>query len=277
MSDPKVDFTSSGVKDIAGEVSVTAGGETRKVALDDAWRAAFAPLPPDGPTRPRVAFDGKISKVVDPAPGEMLPLEDVRLAGAQRLLVYADKARKIRFRMRHVKLSSKRPITLNRITVVPFGEKVKKPMRLAVPAGEEEHELAFAAKKAGFHVVEINAGRQAVTITAADAPVAVEIKDRPVAFGLSKTGCVRFFANAPFSLFAGADSYEKASVRLARPDGDVCWAHPMLIDWQRYQGDVAEGMWRLDLNRPKGMSRTVRVDLTGVAGCLFLSAGRHWR
>lgn len=277
ISNPKVDFTSSGVKDITGEVSVTAGDETRKIALDAAWRAAFAPLPPDGPTRPRIAFDGKAANVVDPAPGEMRPLEDVRLAGAQQLLVYADRARKIRFKMRHVKLSSKRPVTLNRITVVPFGENVKKPVRLAVPGGEEEFELAFAAKKAGFHVVSIDTGRQAVTITAADAPVAVWAGKGPVAFGLTKTGCVRFRAGAPFSLLAGADSYEKAAVQLTDPAGKVCWAHPLLIDWQRYQGATAEGLWKLDLNRPKGMSRTVRIDLVGVPGCLFLSAERHWR
>ena len=269
ISDAKTDFTSSGVKDISGEVSVTTGGETHKVKLDDAWRAAFAPLPPDGPTRLRVAFDGKVEKVVDPVPGEMRPLEDVRLAGTQRLLVYADRARKIRFRMRHVKLSAKRPITLNRITVVPFGETVKKPTRLAVPGGEEEFEIAFTAKKSGFHVVTIMAGRQAVTVTAADAPVAVEITNGPVAFGMTKTGCVRFFADQPFSLFAGADSYEKASVRLTAPAGKVCWEHPLLVDWQRYQGTAAEGLWKLDLNRPKGMSRTVRIDLAGVPGCSF--------
>ena len=72
-------------------------------------------------------------------------------------------------------------------------------------------------------------------------------------------------------------SYEKASVRLTDPSGKICWEHPRLIDWQRYQGAAAEGLWKLDLNRPKGMSRTVRIDLVGVPGCLFLSAERHWR
>lgn len=271
----KTDYTATGVKAFGGTVELTTAGKTERIELDDDWRAACAPLPADGPTRPRAGAFDRHALVTDPVPGEMRPLENVVLAGSHRVVFYVESARSVKFRGKHVRLSGKRPISLKRILVREYtGRKV---CHLAVPDTSEETEFVFTAKRAGYYALEVGAGKQGFSFVAADVPIATEIYEKPIRFGLTRAGSsLLFLAAKPFSLLAGADGYEKASVRLFNPSGEAVWEHPLLADWQRYQGEGAEGLWTLELRRPKGMCRTVGIDLTGVSGFLFLSRDRYW-
>ena len=272
----RIDYTSTGVKRIDGTVRVMTAGAAKDVALDADWRAAFAPQPKDGPTKPRVAsFDRRKVRVVDPAPGEMRPLEDVVLAGTHRMVFFVESVRVVTFKAKHVKLSAKRPVTMKRMLVREYSG--SKCCYLQTPDSGGEFELAFTPKRPGYYTLDLEAGKQGFAFTAANVPLGTEIRDRSVRFGLTKTGALRFAAAANFSLFAAADSYEKAKVRLLDPSGATVWDHPLLVDRQRYQGRGADGLWTLELRRPKGIHRTVDVDLTGVSAVLFLSGERHWR
>ena len=272
----RIDYTSTGAKAIGGTVRVTTAGAAKDVVFDADWRATFAPQPKDGPTRPRVtSFDRRTARVVDPAPGEMRPLEDVVLAGTHRVVFFVESVREVKFRAKHVKLSAKRPISMKRMLVREYtGSKCG---YLQTPDSDGEFELAFKPKRPGYYTLDLEAGKQGFTFTAANVPLGTELRDRSAKFGMTKTGSLRFAAAADFSLFAAADSYEKASVRLLDPSGAAVWEHPLLVDRQRYQGRGADGLWSLELRRPKGIHRTVDVDLTGVSAVLFLSGERYWR
>ena len=269
-----VDYTSTGVHAMSGTVTVACGDRSTVVRLDDAWRTARAPMPPGGPTRPRAPRFKCIAQVVDPSPGEMMPLEDVLLSGSHRFVFYVDSAREAKFRIKQTKLSSKRPFTMKRMLVREYtGSKIT---YLGCNLDDSEQELVFQARKRGYYTLDVAPGRQAVRFTAANVPVAVEVRDFPLKFGMTRTGNVYFRAPAPFSLMAGAGSYEKASVELANPSGEKVWSHPMLVDWQRYQGDAGDGLWTLSLRRPRSIHRVVQIDLTGVDGFFFLSKDRYW-
>ena len=49
---------------------------------------------------------------------------------------------------------------------------------------------------------------------------------------------------------------------------------------ERYQpaaAEVKEGLWRIEVARPKGMHRTIQIDVPGTSGNVFLSPDRYWR
>ena len=272
----RIDYTSSGAKAIGGSVEIVTAGKTETVPLDAAWRTAFAPLPPDGPTLPRAGEFNRSATVVDPAPGEMRPLENVVLAGTHRVVFYVESKREVKFHVKAVKLHKRRPLTMKRALVREYtGSKCT---YLHLPTDGSDADVTFQARHPGYYAIEIEAGKNGFSFLAANVPLADEIRDRGVRYGLPSGGSkLRFRATKPFSLFAGADSYEKGKVRLSDPSGAEVWAHPLLTDWQRYQGAGAEGLWTLELSRPKSMNRTVGVDLTGVPAFLFLSGDRYWK
>ena len=39
---------------------------------------------------------------------------------------------------------------------------------------------------------------------------------------------------------------------------------------------MKEGPWHVEIVRPKGMRRTVQIDVPGTSGYLFLSPDRYW-
>ena len=87
-------------------------------------------------------------------------------------------------------------------------------------------------------------------------------------------------AKQPFAFFVGADSYEKGAARVFAPGGAEAWSCNPVTKWERFQPaaeDVKEGLWRIELVRPKGMHRTVQIDIPGTSGYLFLSPDRYWR
>ena len=141
--------------------------------------------------------------------------------------------------------------------------------------------LSFAASKAGFYELAVSSGRHAVRLLEADVPVAVRILKQPQFFASTKGGAYFWTeAHQPFALFAGADSYEKGAVKLFSPEGAEVWARNPLTSLERYQpaaAEVKEGLWRIEVARPKGMHRTVQIDVPGTSGNVFLSPDRYWR
>ncbi len=269
----RTDYTGRGARDFSGALTLVTAGRSERIALDAGFRAAIAPQPADGPTRPRAgAFDRRGARVVDPAPGEMRSTGGVVASGRHRIVFYAEKAREVRIRVQHVRLHRKRPLTLRRMLVTGYGG--DKCTYLAMPDSEEPAELTFRPKRAGFYAIDVDAGRQGLRFLAANVPIASEIVTQAVRFGLGSS--LHFRARGDFSLFVSADSYERAACSLFRPDGREAWSLPLLTDSRRFQGDGGDGLWRLDLRRPRGMHRTVGVDLTGVNAFMFFSDERHW-
>ncbi len=62
--------------------------------------------------------------------------------------------------------------------------------------------------------------------------------------------------------------------------GEEVWSRSPIVKWERFQPNavgVQEGLWRIVLELPKGMRRTIMLDAPGTSGYLFMSAGRYWR
>ena len=174
---------------------------------------------------------------------------------------------------------SKRPLVSAGVKVLRNGVPLKR-VRLP-PVTEEPVTLSFPAPATGFYELDVSSGRHAVRLLEADVPVAVRILNQPQFFA-SRQGCAYFWTDAqqPFALFAGADSYEKGAVKLFSPAGAEAWARNPLTSLERYQpaaAEVKEGLWRIEVARPKGMHRTIQIDVPGTSGNVFLSPDRYWR
>jgi hypothetical protein len=226
----------------------------------------------------REAFDLSAARVVDPTPGEMRKLEGACPAGHFTLAVYVERPRKVTLRAQLLRLS-KRPLVPAGVKVLRDGVPLR---RVRLPSVTEEPvTLSFAASKAGFYELAVSSGRHAVRLLEADVPVAVRILKQPQFFASTK-GSAYFWTEAhqPFALFAGADSYEKGAVKLFSPEGAEVWVRNPLTSLERYQpaaAEVKEGLWRIEVARPKGMHRTVQIDVPGTSGNVFLSPDRYWR
>ncbi len=226
----------------------------------------------------RETFDLSAATVVDPAPGEMRKLEGACPAGHFTLAIYVERPRKVTLRAQLLRLS-KRPLVPAGVKVLRNGVPLKR-VRLP-PVTEEAVTLSFTAPAAGFYDLDVSSGRHAVRLLETDVPVAVRILKQPQFFA-SRQGCAYFWTDAqqPFALFAGADSYEKGAVKLFSPAGVEAWARNPLTSLERYQpaaAEVKEGLWRIEVARPKGMHRTIQIDVPGTSGNVFLSSDRYWR
>ena len=226
----------------------------------------------------RDSFNLSLASVVDPAPGEMRKLEGACPAGHFTLALYVERPRKVTLRAQLLRLS-KRPLVPAGVKVLRDGAPLK---RVRLPqVTEEPVTLSFAAPAAGFYELDVSSGRHAVQLLEADVPVAVRILKQPQFF-VSRKGTAYFWtdANQPFAFFAGAESYEKGAVKLFSPEGSEAWARNPLTSLERYQpaaAEVKEGLWRIEVARPKGMHRTIQIDVPGTSGNVFLSPDRYWR
>ena len=226
----------------------------------------------------RETFDLSSATVVDPVPGEMRKLEGACPAGHFTLALYVERPRKVTLRAQMLRLS-KRPLVPAGVKVLRNGVPLR---RVRLPAVTEEPvTLSFAASSAGFYEMDVSSGRHAVRLLEADVPVAVRILKKPQFFA-SRPGCAYFWTDAhqPFALFAGADSYEKGAVKLFSPTGGEAWARNPLTSLERYQPpavEVKKGLWRIEVAYPKGMHRTIQIDVPGTLGNVFLSPDRYWR
>ena len=217
------------------------------------------------------------ARVVDPAPGEKYALQGVAPVGAGKFAFHVDRPRKVRL-LAKLERRSKRPLIPSKVEIWMGCKKLK--VRLPQVA-EEPVELVFNVPAAGFHELHFDAGRHAFRILEADVPLAVVVKQRAMAFAAS-SGNVYFWTGAkqPFALFVGGDSYEKSAAKVFAPDGAEAWKCNPVTKWERFQPaaeDVKEGLWHVEIVRPKGMRRTVQIDVPGTSGYLFLSPDRYWR
>ena len=269
----KIDYTGCGVRDFSGGITLATAGCTNAISLDADFSAAIAPQPVDGPTKPRVMdFDRRMAKVVDPLPGEMRPLNGIVASGKHRIVFHVERVRDVHFLVQHVKLHAKRPVTLERMLVTEYSG--TKCSYLKMPKTMEPVGLTFRPKRTGFYAIDVDAGRQGLRFKASDVPIASEIVAQAVRFGLGFP--LYFRAQRDFSLFVSANPYERAANSLFDPSGKAVWDLPTIADCRRFQGLGEDGLWKLDLKRPKGMHRTAGVDLTGVKAFLFFSNERYW-
>ena len=240
-------------------------------AAETDWAASGVTVPRFGP------FDFTRASVADAAPGIARPLGDAACpAGSFALVVYADRSRTVTLKARMVALS-RQPVVPATVKVERGGRPLRKVRLPAIMP--EPTELSFKAQ-AGFTTLKINAGRHAVRFLEANVPLAVAVT-RAEEFS-AEPGKAWFWTDArrPFALFAGANSYEKGAVSLSDPSGRVVWSRNPITGWERFQpaaSDVAEGLWQIETKRPRGIRRTVHLDLVGTAGFVFLSPERYWK
>ena len=216
-------------------------------------------------------------RVVDPAPGEKYALQGVAPVGAGKFAFHVDRPRKVRLLAKLERLS-KRPVIPSKVEIWMGCKKLK--ARLPQVA-EEPTELVFNVPAAGFHELHFDAGRHSFRVLEADVPLAVVVKQRSMAFAASSGNAYFWTApKQPFALFVGADSYEKSAARVFAPDGAEAWKCNPVTKWERFQPaaeDVKEGLWHVEVVRPKGIHRMVQIDVPGTSGYLFLSPDRYWR
>ena len=253
-------------------------GNRRPYAYDSVNFASLG----QGETLPLLAADTAGAEVVDKTPGEFAAGTPLRIRHHARLVVYADRARKITVRGEQSIVARKRPPTKTPIKVTDAAGKevATVPMPGCAPS-----ELAFDAPAAGFYALELDLGPHAFVVQGADAPLAVDCsrwgaKESPLNF-ISSGGTLyvplKAGQRAEFRMCGSAPG-EKVSVNIFDPDGKAVFSNSALLYWTRHQ-DMAErdGLWKWTFGRPSNMNfDDFSAEIAGARPLLFFSPEKYW-
>ena len=254
---------------------------TRPLALYDTMN--FAALGEEA--LPALAADTANAEVVDLKPGDAVPVSHLRFRRHLRLVVYADRARRVAIRGAHLRVGSNRP--------------AGKPVQVADSSGRliatvplpdfGAADLSFDAPASGFYSLEVLLGGNAFAIRETDAPLAADCspwmdRNRPQPQGLMQsTGTlflpVRAGGRAEVRA-AGARPSERVSLTVADPADRIVFANSEVLCWTRCLTSAAEadGLWNVSFAAPStGAFEDFSVAVAGVRPFLFFSPDKYWR
>jgi hypothetical protein len=223
------------------------------------------------------SFDFSKAKVIDANVGKEYVPSPVAFVGDTTFTFYVEKSRRVSFVAKMAKLS-KRGISPAALKL----RKGEKRIRVKMPfVGTDPVEISFKVPSAGFYTLDVTAGRHAFQFLKADVPLAAVVADRPLPVAV-RPSKIYFHVekDARFAFFAGADSYEKGAAALFDPCGDKIWECNSISKWERCQPDshfLKDGMWSVEIRKPKWKHRTMMIDVSGALGFFFLSPEKYWR
>ena len=231
-----------------------------------------------GVTVPRLeSFDFSKAKVIDANVGKEYVPSPIAFVGDTTFTFYVEKSRRVSFVAKMAKLS-KRGISPAALKL----RKGEKRIRVKMPfVGTDPVEISFKVPSAGFYTLDVTVGRHAFQFLKADVPLAAVVADRPLPVAV-RPSKIYFHVekDARFAFFAGADSYEKGAAALFDPCGDKIWECNSISKWERCQPDshfLKDGMWSVEIRKPKWKHRTMMIDVSGTLGFFFLSPEKYWR
>ena len=216
------------------------------------------------------------ARVVDLNPGQPAKLQPIKLRHSATYLVFADRARTLRFTGRQTRVGRYRPATK---PIRVFGPNGKPVAKIPLP-GYDDTAFSFAASAPGFYRLELALGSGAFQLTTADASVAIDARDCLPRL-IASTGSLWFDVppeTAKLVLFAHGDGVERVHVQLADANGRAVWDRDNISAWAKFAQDrPAPGLWKLSLSRPSdGCFEDSGYSLAGVPGFLFLTPDKTW-
>ena len=268
------------VYDIAGCVIVQTNAVGAEVVshMNETWRKVNLPLQSDPDfALPHVGNpDLAHAEIHDRTPGKAVPLQPMRVRHRGVYLVYADRARTLRFSGHQVRVG-RYPAATKPIVVKTLDGRAH--ARIPLP-GLQDTAFAFDAPAAGFYRMEADLGAVAFMLTSSDAPVAIDVTD--AAQGLiSSTGSM--WINVPkgapkFALYASGEGVERVHARLYSPQEVRVWDEDNVSGWTKAVVKTPPpGLWRIEVGRPSdGAFEDARYDLSCIPGFLFLSSEKTW-
>ncbi len=264
-------------ENFTGDVTVTSPAGTKKIVLDAAFREwAFPAFWAEG--EPKRLRPDAGAAVVDRSPGRRAALSKLRVRGNVSYVFHAAKAGPVSFKGRLVTIG-KKPMPNAAFEVRPLGG--GDAVTVAIPHGKAGGVFTVDVPAAGFYTLGADLGRHAFRLEASDVPVGIDVSKRP-ADVYASVGDVWFSVRGgePFNaMVSGAGIGERVGAELFNPSGASMWREPSALWWRGWRGRGATepGLWKLHLARPEdGRQEDCHVDVTGVAGVLFLSPDKHW-
>ena len=279
-------------RQIVGDVTVVAPDGTRtNVVLDADWTAANFPVINGGRIpAPRVPLPAVRDVVVhDTCPGELVDLPPVALIEGGHYLLFVPKPGPVRLVARQIDAVGNRPAN-EKPTIVRYlpeqGGK-RRTWKLSTP-GFTPGELTFTAHAAGFYALELPRGGTRQQLLKSSVPVGVDVResDRTVA-GVKGAPVSLWFdvpEGKPFTCGAFGSDYYRFKASLVNPSGEIVASKDIvsgafLVDAPRREGRAAARppLWRIDFSRARQPHYDwIKVDLSGVPGCLFLTREKTW-
>ena len=257
------------VTDVKGNVEVTTGGVTKKITLDDEWRAKTFPATGKKPDLSVTEFSADSNwKVVDTSPGTSVRLSPIKFRGRFSAIVYADAPSEISFSACLSHVVNRGAKSTGEIVVKDMAGKT-----IATLDGFETTETArsFTAPRKGFYEITVkNIKRESLIWCSCNAPLAIRAK----VYGLSlfqPAGeiFIPHDLSVPRTMLCGGGGGERINADLFDPSGKMVESWKSLGDWGVRELD-ASGIWRLKLSRPtRGTYEDTHINSTGKTPALF--------
>ena len=303
-------------RQIAGDVTVVApDGARTNVALDAAWTEANFPVINGGrmPT-PRVPLPAVYDVLVhDERPGELADLPPVALINGGHYLLFVPKPGPVRLVARQIDAVGDRPANEKPTFVryLPEQGGKRRTWKLSTP-GFTPGELTFKAHAAGFYALELPRGGTRQQLLKSSVPVGIDVRESDRTLAGVKRAPVSLWFDVPdgraFTCGAFGSDYYRFKASLVNPSGEIVASKDVVSDsfWVDMPGcggargaralpfgksavaqerDPPVGrarspsapLWRIDFARAHQPHYDwIKVDLSGVPGCLFLTREKTW-
>lgn len=227
-----------------------------------------------------VDTDLAAARVIDEKPGEMVSFAPVATRFSCSYIVYADRARTVRLRLRGDRILPKFDYPSGDVIVsrVSGGEVARFPL-----PGKEAGEVSFEAPEAGFYRLSARAGVGGIIeVSGSDAPISL---DHNVRASLFMPRCKLFFEvqdadNAAAVRVTGGGPNEKVAAKITAPSGKVLWEtcdgagamHRIMLPRGR-----ETGLWEVVLGKPaSGYFEDAGFSVIGITASRFLAREKRW-
>ena len=227
-----------------------------------------------------VKTDLASARIIDEKPGEMVAFAPLATRYACSYIVYADRARMVRLRLRSDRILPKFDYPAGNMIVRRLsGEEVA---RFPLP-GKEAAEVSFEAPEAGFYRLKAGAGVGGVIeVSGSDAPISLDHDSRASLF--TPRGKIYFEVQdadiAAAVRVTGGGPNEKVAAKIAAPSGKVLWEsrsgvgamHRIMLPRGR-----ETGLWEVELGKPaSGHFEDSGFSVVGIPASRFLTREKRW-
>ena len=275
-------------RQIAGDVTVVApDGARTNILLNADWTVANFPVINGGRMpAPRVPLPAVRDVVVhDEKPGELVDLPPVALINGGHYLLFVPKPGPVRLVARQIDAVGNRPANEKPSIVrfLPEGGAKRRTWKLPTP-GFTPGELSFTAHAAGFYSLELPRGGTRQQLLKSSVPVGVDVlESERIVAGVEGRPISLWFgvpSGKAFTFGAFGSDYYRFKAALANPSGETVASKDVVSDAlfvDVLTEQAMPGLWRIDFSRARQPHYDwIRIDLSGVPGCLFLTREKMW-
>ena len=275
-------------RQIAGDVTVVApDGARTNILLNADWTVANFPVVNGGRMpAPRVPLPAVRDVVVhDEKPGELVDLPPIALINGGHYLLFVPKPGPVRLVARQIDVVGDRPANEKPSIVrfLPEGGAKRRTWKLPTP-GFTPGELSFTAHAAGFYSLELPRGGTRQQLLKSSVPVGVDVLESERIVAGVKGRPISLWFDVPsgkaFTFGAFGSDYYRFKAALVNPSGETVASKDVVSDALFVDVPTEQavpGLWRIDFSRARQPHYDwIRIDLSGVPGCLFLTREKMW-